>query len=761
MVVHLLPDGISANPLNGRRPSHEEYLSFRDVWNFLVQHMKTFLIFMALGLAVGMIYLANTKPTYLATTRLVMDPEQGRISWRDAATGTIIIEAAEIASQVEIIKSESVAEAVIRKLDLTQDSELLDGRSVYSIVRSVFSPATYLFGSSAKTDTGTNEETEADLMRRAMAAFLGRVSVDRVGQSYVLEIGYTSTSPQKAALVANALAQAYIQVGMNDRTDTAKSGAKWLESRLLDVGEKAREASILAEKFRATNNITVVSNSATLDQQQISELSSQLLAARAATAAELANLDSLHKAMNNGEDLALGDPSVDGALQKLKDDLRMARARLETLKSRYDAGNPAIATAEDDVRRVNDAIRQEYARVEAVHRANLSAAQTRERLSDERLAALTKQAVSKNQAMAELSEIESRANTYKRIYETLLQQLVGTTQTQSYPLGKARIVTAASAPLTKKWPKTSIIIPFSGMMGLSIGLLIAILKQTLDHRASSASYLRRELGINSLGNVPLFLPPNADGAKVFGLPASVAPLGCVLREPYSPFAEALRIVKDSVDSTLADNGGCVIGITSVSPGEGKTTLSINLAQLYRNEGRSVLLIDADFISCCISRMANAFPKELALEILPSLDGAQATGAEMPQMVREAQLFAAKKGQALSRRKSHMDLVGAVVPVLTSAQIKEQKTSHQHYSHLSALKSTIDAMRDRYEIVIVDMSAFEDSADTRAVCTFVDGIIVVLGKAKKMTIEQLSSALSTFGKARLTIVGSIFNRSSQR
>ena len=358
MVVHLLPDNVSANPLNGRRPTHEEYLSFRDVWNFLVQHMKTFLVFMCLGLAVGMIYLANTKPTYLATTRLVMDPEQGRISWQDAATGTIIIEAAEIASQVEIIKSESVAEAVIRKLDLTQDAELLDGRSVYSIVRSMFSPVTNLFGSGVKTDTGTNEEAEGGLMRRAMGAFLGRVSVNRVGQSYVLEIGYTSTNPQKAALVANALALAYIQVGMNDRTDTAKSGAKWLESRLLDIGEKAREASILAEKFRATNNITVVSNSATLDQQQISEVSSQLLAARAATAAELANLDSLHKVIINGEDAAFGDPSVDGALQKLKDDLRTARARLETLKGRYDAGNPAIVTAEDDIRRLNEAIQQ-------------------------------------------------------------------------------------------------------------------------------------------------------------------------------------------------------------------------------------------------------------------------------------------------------------------------------------------------------------------------------------------------------------------
>lgn len=743
-----------SEPLGGRKSGEREYLSFRDVWRFLTRYLPMLSVFMVAGFAVGVLYIMNTEPTFQATSRLVMDPEQGRVSWQDAATGTIIIETAEIASQVEIVKSEAVAQAVIGKLDLTKDPELLESRSIYSVMRGTLASVLALFEPDPAANTAGEVDAEEELMRRTMAAFLGRVSVQRVGQSYVLEIGYTSTDPKKAALVANTLAQAYIRVGMNDRADMARSGANWLEKRLLEVGQQAREASIAAEEFRAKHNITVVGNAATLDQQQISEVSSQLLAARAATAAEIANLDSLSQAMASGDRIEPGGSVVDGTLQKLRDDMRNAETRLGVLRGRYDATNPAIVAAEQEISRFKDAIQQEWARVEALHRANLAAAQTRERLSEERLAALTQSTSGKNSALAELSEIESRAATYKRIYESLLQQLVGTVQTQSFPLGKARIVTAATAPLSKTWPKTSIIVPFAGMVGLALGLMVAILRQNLNHRVSSADHLRRELGINSLGHVPVCKTPKSDSE---GFPVSLAPLRCVMHTPYSPFSEALRIVKNSIDSAFAEGGSMVIGITSVGPGEGKTTVSINLAQLYRNEGRSVVLVDADFISSRMSRMATTFPKDLALERMSMIE--ERLPIEDAGTIADGQVLTVKKPRATGRAKLKADPHGMAVPVLTSAQIKEGKVSHQHYGHLSALKAMIARLRVQHDVVIVDMSAFEDSADTRAICTYLDGIVVVLGRSKKMTIERLSAALATFGKSRLTILGSISNRSN--
>ncbi len=146
------------------------------------------------------------------------------------------------------------------------------------------------------------------------------------------------------------------------------------------------------------------------------------------------------------------------------------RPGLNNLASRYDAGNPAIAAAQDEIDRLKSEMQKEFGRIQAVYRSNLEVAQTREQLLNDELASLTETGTDKNLARVELSEMESRATTYRRMYESILQQLIGALQKESFPLGNARIVTAAAVPLAKTWPKSSIVIPFSAMLGLAAGL---------------------------------------------------------------------------------------------------------------------------------------------------------------------------------------------------------------------------------------------------------------------------------------------------
>ena len=99
-----------------------------------------------------------------------------------------------------------------------------------------------------------------------------------------------------------------------------------------------------------------------------------------------------------------------------------------------------------------------------------------------------------------------------------------------------------------------------------------------------------------------------------------------------------------------------------------------------------------------------------------------------------------------------------MPVLTVDQTRKAAVAHQRYGHLPALKSELELLRQRYKVIIVDMSGFEDSADTRVICTYLDGIVVVLGQSDKMTVERLGEALATFGKSRVALLGVISNRS---
>lgn len=759
MAVHEIGKGLRGMPSDTKRSGGSEYISFRDIWRFLQRHWLIFTIFVMLGLTIGGVYMATTRPVYQATTRVVMDPDQGRIVSQDAFTGTVIIEAAEIASQVEIVKSEATARAVVQKLNLSEDPEIVGGISWQAAIHDKLRAFMGYFRHD-DDDSAKAGPSDDDLMRRTMASFLSRVSVTRVGQSYILEIGYSSTDPQKAALAANAIAEAYISTGLSERSSAAQSGAKWLETRLIEVGRQAREAAMSVEEFRAKNGIMEISSSSSLDQQQLSEISSQAVAAKAQTAAESAKLATLNQLLAGGKVEGDVDETINNPrIQRLQEDLGAATTKLNNLVNRYDANNPAVVSAQQEIDRLKSDMRKEFARIQAVYSANLDVAKTREGLLGDELNSLKETGTDKNLARVELSEMESRATTYRRMYESILQQLIGALQKESFPLGTVRIVTAAAVPLAKTWPKSSFVLPFSAMLGLAGGLMAALLRDGLDRRVSSSEKLRRELGISLLGHVPVYASPSFVPSNIVTAGSSwrrtMLPLRSVLDTPYSQFSEALRGVKHSIDSSFPPNAPMVIGITSVGTGEGKTTVATNLAQLYQHEGASVVLIDADFLNARLSCVAMESGMDFGMEVLSINDVPRRYA-----VAHENGLVVAKTDHEPETERSSAQPHGGV-PVVTVDETEKSVASSQRYGHLPALKAEIDLLRRRYKVVIVDMSAFEDSADTRVICAYLEGIVVVVGQTDKMTVERLSDALASFGTTTINILGIIANRSYEK
>jgi succinoglycan biosynthesis transport protein ExoP len=117
------------------------------------------------------------------------------------------------------------------------------------------------------------------------------------------------------------------------------------------------------------------------------------------------------------------------------------------------------------------------------------------------------------------------------------------------------------------------------------------------------------------------------------------------------------------------------------------------------------------------------------------------------------------GSIVDHRAGEMPSSGAV-PVLTINETEKLVSPTQRYGHLPAPRSEIELLWPSYDVAMVDMSAFEDSADTRAICGYLDGVVVVVGRSKNMTIDRISNALTSFGSGKVRLLGTVNNCSDE-
>ncbi len=187
-------------------PSGSEFLSLQHTVSSalaLISRQYPILVFavvLCLGLASA--YLLTTPKRFASTAELIIDSRrmQGLQQQQSLGGNDAPLNSAMVDSQVEILKSETVALAVIKDLRLTEDPEFINPEG--GLIANIVGSAAHLFGNSPRSDYGT--------LRTAIGRLIGNLSVKRLGMSYVIEISFQSQSPQRAAQIANAVAEAYI-----------------------------------------------------------------------------------------------------------------------------------------------------------------------------------------------------------------------------------------------------------------------------------------------------------------------------------------------------------------------------------------------------------------------------------------------------------------------------------------------------------------------------------------------------------------------
>lgn len=217
-----------------------EYIGYGDIARFVRRSVLTLVSSVAISLMAGFAYVLTTPPTFTARAQLLIDPQIHQPLQDPTAYVNFSLDNPQVESQIAVLRSEKIAHTVIEKLDLSNDPELL-GMNGSGLIPASDDPA-----------------IEYERSRVGIAAFQGALDVRRVATSYAIDISFSSRDPEKAARIANALAEAYVQDQLSTRADAARQGSEWLEGRIDGLRQLMNEAALKVQQFKVKRDYRVI-----------------------------------------------------------------------------------------------------------------------------------------------------------------------------------------------------------------------------------------------------------------------------------------------------------------------------------------------------------------------------------------------------------------------------------------------------------------------------------------------------------------------
>jgi polysaccharide biosynthesis transport protein len=690
----------------------------------------------AAAVVLGLAYTVTAVPRYTATTNILIDSQKDQNAL-SASIAELTFDTGAIDSQVEVMKSEKIALSVISTMRLTQDPEFMGARGTligqaFGLLRVVFD-----FSGWFLTREKSGAETDAELTRAAMSQLKDNLDVRRVARTYVLAVDYTSPDRAKAAAIANAFAEAYLTDQLDSKFEATRRAAGWLQSRIADLKQQSLAADFAVQKFKADKGIVVTGGDkpGLISDQQLTDLNEQLGLARADTAKAEARYQQIEDLLKSGRS---GASVPDSLANPVITDLRekfLAASKMEAqLESKLGAGHLQVINLRREMDEYQRLIYEELQRIAESYRSDAEVARQKEQSLSLSMSGLVGASAGTNETLVQLRELERESETYKNLYQTFMQRYQEAIQQQSFPVSEARVITAARPPLNASYPKRSLILALSLVMGAMVGAGLGALREYQDRVFRTASQVRDELGLEFLGllqtvNAPtLIKSAKGESQDPKQIHVSNSLQRYSIDHPLSSFSETLRSAKVSVDLALGDRKPKVVGIISALPNEGKSTVAKNFASLLAHLGARAVLIDGDLRN---PGLTHSMAAQAETGILEAIRG--------DRPLRDFLL-------------SEPDSGLVVLPAI----IRRRVQNSSELLSSPAMQAVVAELGKVFDYVVIDLPPLGPVVDVRAATALFDAFLLVVewGRTPRVIVENILASDKTLYEK---CVGVLFNK----
>lgn len=713
-------------------------LGIGDVVRILLAHLRLILGLTLLsgGLAAAVAFSLPNRYEGVATVQI--DPRAKKIVNFEGVLADLKADAATIDSEVEIIKSKTIAVKVIDQLNLRQDPEFAAPPQWRQIATKlgVMAPSEPPEARGPVIDDeitrksrdnwsvwfGLESGLQVPERDEVARVFESRLKVARVRSSHLIEIRFSSASSVRAAEIVNAIAEAYIRSQIEAKSRATEVAGDLLDDRVKGLREKVGVAEREVERFKADNNIFNSDGSLLVERQLTREMEA-LVAARNQTGEARARHEAARRMMLEGEGSdAIADVLQNNTVRLLRDELTKALRREAELGTKYGARHPEMQRIAADIAKAQSELASEIGKITRNLKTELTVAADREKQHEARIENIKQQINSAKDQQWKLRELEREATASKQMLEVLLQRNKQTEETLGLQLPDARIVASSDVPLYPSSPKRKLIVFGAIGAGLVLGIALAFLIELMSAGFTRPEQLEQMLKIAHLSSLPIVAGSRrgADRLRLYRQ---------MLADQRGMYAEAVRAMRHEIDRSRRRDAGAVVLITSSVAGEGKSVTASNLALQYAITGHRTLLIDADLRKREITRTLSLGRRPGLLEVLA-------------------------KGQPLDQAVVR-DATSGLFVLPASAEPDIRYTASELLDS-DRMQRVIGALRRQYDTIIVDAPPLLPVLDARVLAQQADSIVMVTGW-RRTPRSQVRRALKLISGQSRKIVGAVLSQ----
>lgn len=645
---------------------------------------------MTVALAAGLIATLLATPQYRAAAKIEIsrndrDPTEvngveGRISDQDQEF---------YQTQYTLLVSSSLAERVARQLSLADNPAFFEAHSL--------SPP------SPSMDARSR-------VRFASSVLLDGIEVVPIARSRLVDVVYTSNSPEIAAQISNAWVENFIQSSIDRKFASTREAREFLEGRIAELGARLENEERQAVAF-ATNKgiVTLASSTDDSGQTQTTQTlaSAQLQGLNEALSQAVADRVAAEAARNSPVNTSMVENQAISVLRQQRADLAGQYAQL---MAQFTPEYPEAKAIQRRIAALDQAIGGEERRVNRARFNAYSEALQRENALRARVTTLASRLNQESRDEIQYNIYLRNADTTRQLYNTLLQRY-SELGVAGVSANNIAIVDRAEPPSSPSSPSLITNLFIALVLGAALAGLVVLVLEQIDEGLRDPADVRRLLGIPLLGAVP-----DQEGEDLWEL----------LQDAKSEISEAYISVQTSLAFSTDHGVPRSLMVTSSRPNEGKSITSYALATVLARMGRRVLLIDADMRNPSIHRIENTRSEA-------GLSNALAGDQKWKDYIRPS-----------AQERFALMTAGPTPPSASELLGKD------------ALQRILGELSQEYDHVILDAPPLLNLADAPLLARSVEGCVFVI-EAGGVPIRGLRSALGRLTQAKAKTFGAVVTK----